>query len=466
MNSKLKYLLSFVIILCISIITQAESKTWTFCDSIDTGKEIIDIKCFDNENCMCLVKKTPYDSYYILRSTDEGRSWATVYQDTFYFKDFNNYHIPLPLYRISYVSENLCIVAGDSTLMLRSTDYGNSWSTEQSEDKSSIAYIGFYDDDYGVRLILHYEKENYSIEQTNDGALSWNSIEIPEEYKWLVCNNLHIPVKDLIFITARHEDYGPIIVHINTKENKWTQYKCGFDVSHNLNFIDKDVGKALINKGEEDGSTSANVYSTENGGIDWSLISVVNLGVLELGNNYIEINSVRGALFCNRDYGIAVGDNFTLLRTTDGGNTWIKDAIEGYSANDQGKVRDLDLRYITFPSPDVAYIATKRNIYKYQPNSVDVKHSVSKSERISIIPNPAIGDCEVRIQIDLPDISNIKVNIYNQIGVCVYFTEQLLNSSYSHNIKLNSNIFDESGCYYVQIIANDDLYIKKLIIIK
>jgi hypothetical protein len=45
MNSKLKYLLSFVIILCIPIITQAESKIWTFCDSVDTGKEIIDIKC-------------------------------------------------------------------------------------------------------------------------------------------------------------------------------------------------------------------------------------------------------------------------------------------------------------------------------------------------------------------------------------------------------------------------------------
>jgi photosystem II stability/assembly factor-like uncharacterized protein len=76
---------------------------------------------------------------------------------------------------ISFPSPDLCIAAGDSGCIYRSTDRGMAWAQSTLPDSGVIAAIRMYDSSVGIL----YEGNPNSIKRTTDGGLTWTAILSP-----------------------------------------------------------------------------------------------------------------------------------------------------------------------------------------------------------------------------------------------------------------------------------------------
>lgn len=291
----------------------------------------------------------------IYTSNDGGSSWT-----------FNNAieSAPTSLY---FYSENSGYVAIDGKLY-KTEDGGETWSVAYdnyrltplaialSEDQQRMLMVGqsnyysgnviayketgtdwqitselFSSDDYPVSDFsedLGFHASENGIHITQDGGLTWQKTNMPEDYYFsaikIAGNSVFLQGNENLF---KSTDLGETWVVVPTKENT--------EILHIIN----DNELIMVGRGE-----ISSIYKSSDGGLSYTEV-------------YPEGFYIRKAHFLDSNHGIILGFN-DLLITKDGGNTWTESTITTDSESSF-------LRSAAMYNTDVAIVGSDRGvIYK------------------------------------------------------------------------------------------------------
>lgn len=280
----------------------------------------------------------------VLTTTDGGFSW----------KQFNfNYG---ELMDIARFDQSTLVAVGKYGLILRTTDYGKTWSiisTENSGQYSRIISINNMD---GV--ILGSSK---TVLKTNDGGLSWNVLSTDTDENFIA--GAFADDENGIALGSDYYTNGYVKTY-RTTDGGVTWSDCL--LSYNKNTL-----QSVFFSNENDGLVvggSGTLLRTTDGGTSWSRLLqgtlfeylgiafndvqmvdghtgyiVGNSGVIVMtsnsGDDWVSLtsgtaNNLRGQWFIDPDVGYVVGDNGTILKTTNQGNNWINQTNTTKRLND------------------------------------------------------------------------------------------------------------------------------------
>jgi len=231
----------------------------------------------------------------ILKSTDKGNSWNRLLTGS------NS-----PLFCLDFLNDSTG-AAGGYNIILKTTDGGNSWEIQNINFSPSCAIVSVsYIDNRTI-----YAAGNIpggSFYKTTDGGLNWNSqtLGLPNLFGGSVDLVRSMSFKNMSsgFIVT---DFGTILKTTNGGNN-WIR-DSSFRPSYTKISVMYDINAADSNFINISGS-GGTVISTSNAGLNWTA---------KAGNR----KTIRGSYFLNSKTGYASGELGELLKTTDGGLSWL-----------------------------------------------------------------------------------------------------------------------------------------------
>ena len=447
----LKILLYLIIIILSINKLYAQEATWKYIplevDTVDGFyyQTINDIYCYDDSTCLmiltsgtatCIVKKT----------TDGGDTWHTVFTDT---KSAVAYQ------KIKYYSPNLCYLNGSYQKFYKSTDDGGNW------DETKLSWDSTYstdmtDDIYGLRVI--YEKETYNYEvfkYTKDGGNNWIDIEIPDEFKDDSFYGAKIINENLLIFKFLDQNLEPYFVRVENYLQQWSKYECPAELT-NWFMLDENNFWAIGNAETEDEIQRQIIYHSDDGCRTWKTLRDTADGRL------------TGVIFTDELNGVAYGADYILLRTTDGGLTWFKDALEGHPAENQGNDVFV-INCTTFPTINTAYLIRKfiyaTELYKLELNRTSVEENPYKNNNhysIIPIPNPVPNGTELKIKTNIEINQAINISITDLMGNTRF--EKNINDNQSNIITVSEKLELPPGCYFIRLNTGEQVLTEKLIV--
>jgi photosystem II stability/assembly factor-like uncharacterized protein len=240
-------------------------------------------------------------SAIILKSTDQGNNWIT--QDL----DLEPVHI---YYDIDFISETTgfisAFITGQNTgFVYKTSDSGKTW--EQVYSTSSIFYIGEIDFIDGLNGALSVQSSGHNFIYTTDGGLTWEPEYDGIFYPYAPCYSFFYSPEYTIGVGR----FG-LIGRMYTNTGSWESlYSDGFfKQCKNALFTSNQVGYCQYTAAGG-GVLSGYLIKTTNGGKSW----------------YTTFHSIYegGFDFVNDHYGYVCKMNYDGLiihKTTNGGQTW------------------------------------------------------------------------------------------------------------------------------------------------
>jgi hypothetical protein len=403
------------------------------------------IRCADSLNCMIWAYLYGAGGYYFRRTTDGGETWNNVYMDSAWInldKPAEHYLVP-KLREIAYPNTKLFIAVGDSGVVLRSTDKGETWEKNIFYKKIDLGMLRMYDDKYGYMggTELPYDSSSF-IYKTVDGGKTWSKFDFHEPYK-LGFEDIDIINKNLSICLIQYmegQPYKRMLLFLHTDKGTWDTITRP-DGGLGLDFIDEKTGWIYGGKSLDSntgGIKSQIIHFTSDGGKTWSTQWDT------LYNGFY----MHGLKFFDENFGLASSCSGMILITTNGGKDWKEDLLYKIP-NSSGAFGCIES--IQIPSITTAYcIYDGDSIYKYTRylSDVSVRPDISK-EGITISPNPAEEYIEISglnkgLQ---PLVHGQEIKIYNLLGECVL-------SSPIHPMSSRHRMYIESlppGIYFIRL---------------
>lgn len=319
---------------------------WVVSDTIynkSNGRKVSvrwnDIRACNSANCMAIGNPNNV-KFLIRRTTDEGKSWETVFADSSLVINGKLYPF-MDLYDLDYPNKNLCVACGESPYIVRTSDNGGTWQKVLVTDTSQKLWsVKMKDEKNGLAC------NRTNIVVTNDGALTWQKVPLPiidsvtvrptrcqmlDEKNFVCISFYKVDYANGIYDYAicRTEDAGKhwsaFIFRDEPEKGEFyfdslrSQYVS--NCVNELNFTNKNEGLCIGHR-----TTEANnfirkdiIYRTTDGGRTWQKVrnqfSESKKGLLSL-SFYDELN------------GLLCGYDGEVLRTTDGGRTYIEESID------------------------------------------------------------------------------------------------------------------------------------------
>ncbi|WP_268033263.1 YCF48-related protein [Algoriphagus sp. PAP.12] len=196
----------------------------------------------------------------------------------------------LDLEAIVWVNDSVAFAGGEN-LLIKTSDYGQSWQELPIEFEGRIQGLQFEDADSGIAV-----GENSLILQTQDGGASWNSISLSGDFNW----------KDIAYNGNAKwlmvGKSGDIYQSIDDGSS-WQKVESGVNEGLNsINFLNQDT---VYSSGEK-----GTILRSYNGGDTWEKL---NSGIST------DLNDIQ---FSSDLIGYAVGEGGIAIKTVDGGETW------------------------------------------------------------------------------------------------------------------------------------------------
>jgi len=296
------------------------------------------------------------DSGIVLKTTNGGENWD--FQSSGSAETFRSVH---------FLDADTGWIVGNNGTILKTTDGGLNWSSQASGINNSLRSVHFVNDHTGYAV-----GSMGVILKTTDSGMNWNSQVIDTNYHF---NSVHFINASIGYI-AGFETYGPeptgIILKTTNGGMNWS-FKLVGSPLNSIYFSTTDTGYAV---GGNLASQDGHIYKTTNGGANWnfqvfhytpnlysvyfasadtgyvagsSLDRAIILKTADSGANWsyqslpVLNYPIRSIFFANVDTGYAVGNLGTILKTTTGGVTGIKEG-----ANENPKEFYLSQNY---PNP-------------------------------------------------------------------------------------------------------------------
>ena len=323
---------------------------------------------------------------------------------------------------ISFPSENLCIVAGDSGILMRSVDSCKSWQRITLHDSIGIGTLKMYDSRSGIL----YAVDN-SIRRTIDGGVTWSSIPSAQ-----ITISTFTYLNDRVLLALE----GKLIYRSDDSGLVWRQYGNLPFSSYKMVFADSSHGWA---SSEQD-----IIMATVDGGVSWT--TQLNKGT----------DGIIDLAFNNTKQGIAVGYLLTRFETINSGTTWTQDNSSlpekiGYDA----------ITAVQFPFPEYAVGITGSGVILRKDYS---KSSVQSSDKnmlsSNVFPNPLADERSIKYSV--PETSTIQLNLTNSLGQVVLSKNLDAMENVFYEIRLPKDI--ARGMYLLTGLSPHSIFRNKLII--
>jgi photosystem II stability/assembly factor-like uncharacterized protein len=282
-------------------ITSTTAQDWQWQNPLPQGNSLNCVR-FVDENIGYAVG----DMGTIIKTSDGGTTWITQNSGTLYH-----------LFSVFFTDASTGYAVGEAGTIIKTTDGGLSWTCQNSGTIYNLFSIFFVDSDTGYAGRL----------KTVDGGNTWE--EMANDIGWIY---------SIFFIPSIGSDTGYIVgTGANGQGGKiskttdsgeyWTAQNSG--TTHPLRsvfFLNSQTGYSV--------GDSGTIVKTVDGGSNWITLN---------SGTFHRLNSVT---FINNDIGFAAGAEGIIIQTTDGGTTW---AIQSSDAS-------INLASVHFPNSNTGYI--------------------------------------------------------------------------------------------------------------
>ncbi|MCK4894041.1 MAG: M28 family peptidase [Calditrichia bacterium] len=217
----------------------------------------------------------------IYGTADAGLSWTAQYEGS----------AGADLWSVFPVDNQIVFAVGDFGTILKTTNGGSSWSSQNSPVSNFLFGVYFSDTNLGW-----IAGDNGNIMKSTDGGSTWIMKSVPTS------NRLY----DIYFADQSQGwavGRSGTIVHSSDGGETWQPQSSGTSSRlYGVHFLNPDTGFVV--------GWDGRLLRTENGGTNWTIMSVPTSSYL------------YGIDFIDDQNGIVAGWNGTCLKTVDGGDTW------------------------------------------------------------------------------------------------------------------------------------------------
>lgn len=287
--------------------------TWQEQTAPEEAEKLFDVTCVDE-----LQAWTVGIVGQILHTNNGGMDWYIQWPG------FSKYGT-----RVEFIDSDYgWAVCGDGAVG-RTTSGGNTWETIFTPWASAEFYGVSFVNEYDGWIVAGYPDSLLTgqglILNSTDGGINWNSLyESPTYEDFFDVHFFHL--YDGIVVGGDETDYSPLILRTTNGGTDWDTVDAPANAYY-LRAVDF-VG----NQGWAVGRFGT-VIHTDDSGITWSF------------QNNPAVNTLFDVDFSDTLHGLACGDG-TILRTSDGGQTWYESAL---LENKSESVHQVSLR--AYPSP-------------------------------------------------------------------------------------------------------------------
>ena len=360
---------------------------------------------------------------FIGKTTDGGLTSFT--QNSGVTQDLN---------KVKALNENVAYACGVSGTMIKTTNGGNNWISQTTSTTSPLNDLDFINENTGYAIGSTGVGTNGVTIRTTNGGASWESrttIEAgstPRQIDFIDSLTGWVAVFHKIYKTTD----GAV---------SWVPQLTSTEGMYGVKFINELLGFAYGT-----GVSGGKIFKTTNSGINWELISN-------------PISSANAMDFGNASNGVLVGNQGSIVQTTDGGFTWTTspgqtnltlygvhcnaDGINAWIVGDQGLLMQHNNTVTAIPHENEI---VPENFYLHQN-----------------YPNPF--NPTTKIKFDLPRGSYVQLIIYDALGreINEIVNENLQAGVYERNFDAFSL---PSGIYFYKLISNDFSETKKMLLLK
>ncbi len=382
----------------------------------------------------------------MLRTTDKGTTWNVI----------SSYVTANDLSSIVYTGSNTGYISGKSGTILKTLDSGTTWTSCTSGTSESI-YSLFFTDNY-----TGYASGSGALLKTTDAGNTWISTYsgTPGEF-----TQVYFPTTSTGYVLMNLNS----LLKTSDAGTTWNQLTSfNYTYTGSLFFTSADTGYLCGSNGK--------IFKTTNGGNSFNTLT---------SGTTIDLSSIH---FISKNTGLVSGYGI-ILKTTDGGVTWVQkysgthslgqfsflDPLNGYCLGSNAFLKTVDggetwlespwdiTNYYTcdlfFTSPDTGFIVGYNGMILKTTNGVITDIQSKKAVTgMKIFPNPNHGT----FFIELPrnSKSTILVQLLNLSGVKI-FNGILPCNSGKTEIQLEGI---PHGYYVIKIISYNEVRTGKVLI--
>ena len=296
---------------------------------------------------------------------------------------------------VSFVDPNIGTAVGNNGVIIHTTNAGLNWTLQSSGLSAGLLDVSFYDVNNGTAV-----GHEGTIIYTNDGGANW----ITAQTGWMTSYyGTQMVTSALSFAVGVNTIFQPLVEKTTNGWQSWNSYIFYLDNNegrlNDVYFIDESNGFAAARAWTGQGV----VVKSVNGGQNWSTV-------------YWTDHALSSLDFPSPEIGYAVGNSGTLIKSSDGGNSWgplstgvssnlydvvfpfinygyavgeggliIKTVYGGHGWNAQESGVSVSLNKVCFPSVNTGYIVgddgtilftatggDDNEIYEYLPGDVNM----------------------------------------------------------------------------------------------
>ncbi len=460
-------------------IAQSKKMTWRLIlKRLNTFVMKVDV--LDSLDAMALLDFEGFCEVY--NSTDGGRYWNEVYSEDWNHGDPpEHYPRPQQAYDLSHPSKNYVYIQFDLGQIRRSKDNGKTYDTIivapiPNPKKEVISGFEMYDSLVGACGLLRYMPDGspYAFTDvilfTEDGWDTWQTIKLDSILGFPIGINGGYGNNSIKFFSKEHWGFingrtDTDSYFIFTKDKGKTWQTSNELISHKQNdkislylssifFLDEKLGWIAASERINIGDQRADIiFKTTDGGETWELNYL---------NDKPPVMGLQDIEFKDEMNGIAVGAWGKILRTNDGGITWVQEYAENHEINMAGN-----------PVMHVNYFGTKPIISTrgggflfWQEREDEGYIDNNDNAYTKVYPNPAKTNVSIDFIVEPENLPNVTLELYNLTGI--------LQSKLDYNVDyndsngqgtLNCNIENIPNGYYIIVIDNGKRKVAKPFIV-
>jgi len=381
------------------------------------------------------------DSGLVLYTTNGGSSWVQQQTNTdrniidiFFIDDSTGW-------AIAWTEGTLPF----ATFILKTTDAGNNWSVSQFRQENVLMFSVFFVDT--LRGFLGGTPGGIFI--TTDGGENWDSAYIaPAPYAFVPVHNFKFydnnygfacgGAHDIVGITWKTIDGGAFWETMNS-------IYAPPDEIWDIHFFDS---LHVLGIGGDPDLFGVGVMRTTDAGLTWTYFEIGLIGI------------ARAVSFRTENEGWApVPSPRALIQTKDFGYNWIV-----HTAPDSSSIYDISFTdsLTGFGVGDLGVILK----YKYPIVDSFGEEELSKPETFVLFQNyPNPFNSSTTISYYNPEPGNVSLSVYNLLGNQVFDIIAEHKSSGTYNVVWNAGN-EASGVYYFRLNVKGKLYTKKMLLLK
>lgn len=367
----------------------------------------------------------------IFKTTNGGLTWLQKNSGT-----------SINLNSVYYSDSNSGYIVGDQGVLLKSNDAGENWTFQNLG--SSLDLNSVYFTDINTGYIAGGNGDSLYILKTANGGNQWTMVYLyvstPNPWYPSILYSIHFADNNTGYAVGTtnlftgYDVPKQVVLKTTDGGSNWTQLNTPesgslYSVYFTDTFIGYCVGSYLM------GTLTAVIRKTTDGGISWT------------AQEFPEFDVLRSVCFTGLDTGYSVGSWGNVIKTTDGGATWVplESGISYYGFN-----------AVYFPGTDTGYIAGDNGIILKTTNGggfpVGTNESTKYDLRITNYPNPVTQS--TTFSYILKEKGHVTIQIFNSFGQLVAEPFNAFQTKREQKVIWNTGNLP-AGIYFYRLTTDD-----------